>query len=171
LFKTLIDGAGIKGDFMSEQTNYFSILVADDDEGDRFLINKAMKANNIEGPVKFFGDGQKLIDHLKESLDAPGPGHKPPLPSLVLLDLNMPELDGRDTLKIIKGDAELKSIPVIILSNSANPEDVMGCYKGGANSLFVKPLDYLELVRFMGMLKTYWLQNAQLPFERPRTAE
>ena len=146
-------------------------MVADDDEGDRFLINKAMKANGVEGPVKFFGDGQKLIDHLMESLNAAGSGHKPRFPCLVLLDLNMPGLDGRETLKIMKGHGELKGIPVIILSNSANPEDVMDCYKGGANSFFVKPLDYLDLVRFMGMLKTYWFQSAELPFERPKVAE
>jgi CheY-like chemotaxis protein len=150
---------------MAVKLNRYSIIVADDDEGDRFLINKAMKASGVEDQIHFVDDGQKLMDYLTEHLNSTPSGERPNLPCLILLDLNMPRLDGREALKLMKGNAQLKEIPVVILSNSDNPEDVMGCYKGGANSFFTKPLDYLDLVRLMGLLKTYWFQNAKLPFE------
>jgi CheY-like chemotaxis protein len=153
---------------MAVKLDQYSIIVADDDEGDRFLINKAMKASGVEDHIHFVEDGQKLIDHLTEHLNATPSGERPKLPCLILLDLNMPRLDGREALKIMKGHIQLKEIPVVILSNSDNPEDVMGCYKGGANSFFTKPLDYLDLVQLMGLLKTYWFQNAKLPFQYPK---
>jgi len=156
---------------MAVKLNRYSIIVADDDEGDRFLINKAMKASGLEEQIHFVDDGQKLIDCLTEYLSSTPSGERPQLPCLILLDLNMPRLDGREALKIMKGHVQLKEIPVVILSNSDNPEDVMGCYKGGANSFFTKPLDYLDLVRLMGLLKTYWFQNAKLPFEHPKSAQ
>jgi two-component system response regulator len=156
---------------MDSQFKRYSILVADDDEGDRFLINKAMKANGVENQIQFLEDGQKLVDHLNEYLKSTHPGDKPSLPCLILLDLNMPLLDGWEALKIVKSHALLREIPVVILTNSDNPADVAGSYKEGANSFFTKPLDYLDLVSLMGLLKSYWFQNAKLPFDRPRFAE
>ncbi|HTA76452.1 MAG TPA: response regulator [bacterium] len=156
---------------METQFKRYSILVADDDEGDRFLINKAMKANGVENQIQFLEDGQKLVDHLTENLKSTHPGDKPSLPCLILLDLNMPLLDGWEALKIVKNHAQLREIPVVILTNSDNPEDVTSSYLEGANSFFTKPLDYLDLVRLMGLLKNYWFQNAKLPFERPKFAE
>jgi len=155
---------------MESLLNRYPILVADDDEGDCFLIDKAMKANGVESPIHFLEDGQKLVDYLQQNLDSTRPGSEPHLPCLILLDLNMPRLDGRETLKKVKSHELLKEIPIVILSNSENPDDILGSYKEGANSFFTKPLDYLELVRLMGLLKTYWFQNAKVPFERPKMA-
>jgi two-component system response regulator len=147
---------------MDVKHNHRPILIADDDEGDRFLTEKALKANGLENPIQFAQDGQELVDHLMKNLEA-GPGKVSDLPCLILMDLNMPRLDGRATLKVIKNHDRLKTIPVIIFSNSDNPKDVSDSYQKGANSFFMKPLDYVELVALMGLLKTYWFQNAKLP--------
>jgi CheY-like chemotaxis protein len=149
---------------MEKDLNRCSILVTDDDESDRFLIGKAIKQNGVNHPIHFLEDGQKLVDHLTEHLKSSDAG-RPDWPCLILLDLNMPRLDGRETLKIIKGHAKFKEIPIVILSNSKNPDDVSGSYHDGANSFFTKPLDYFELVGLIGLLKTYWFQKARLPFE------
>jgi two-component system, response regulator len=150
---------------MERELSQCSILVADDDADDRLLIQKAMKESGVTNGVHFLEDGQKLVDRLAEGLKSAHPGDHPDLPCLILLDLNMPRLDGRETLRIVKNHPELKEIPIVILSSSKNPEDVMNSYKEGANSFFTKPLNYRDLVELMGLLKTYWFQKARLPFE------
>jgi len=142
-----------------------AIIVADDDEGDRFLIHKAMKDCGVINEIQFLDDGQKLVDHLTENLKL-SVEKRADLPCLILLDLNMPRLDGRETLKIIKGNSQLREIPIVILSNSKDPGDIRGSYKEGANSFFTKPLDYQNLVGLMNLLKIYWFQNAKLPYEK-----
>ncbi len=149
---------------MDSKHNRCFILIADDDEGDRFLIEKALKANGVENRIEFAGDGQEMVDHLNKNLEAAQPGKDADLPCLILMDLNMPRLDGRAALKVIKSHDRLKTIPVIVFSNSDNPKDIADCYEKGANSFFMKPLDYLALVALMGVIKAYWLQNAKLPF-------
>jgi len=153
---------------MQNKIKYGSILVTDDDEGDRFLIEKAMRANGVENEIRFLGDGQALVDHLNGSLKSTHPNDSPDLPCLILLDLNMPLLDGREALKIVKNHSRLKEIPVVVLTNSDNPEDILCSYQEGANSFFTKPLDYLDLVSLMGLLRNYWFQTAQLPSRQPR---
>ncbi len=140
-----------------------TILIADDDEDDRFLINRAMKECEMRNHLYFLGDGQELVDHLAGYLSGTHPGANPVLPCLILLDLNMPRMDGREALKIVKNHNVLKRIPVVIMSNSKSPEDVEYSYKEGANSFFTKPLDYVNLVSLMSLLKAYWLNSARLP--------
>ncbi len=157
-----------KGGLMLDKTTLCSILVADDDQGDCFLIEKALRANGVENDVRFLGDGQELMDHLDDQLKETHPNDAPNLPGLILLDLNMPRMDGREFLRLVKGHPRLKEIPVVVLTNSDSPEDIVGSYQEGANSFFTKPLDYLELVRLMGLLRSYWFQNAKLPYRQPR---
>jgi CheY-like chemotaxis protein len=84
-------------------------------------------------------------------------------PGLILLDLNLPGTDGREVVNIIKQSATLKTIPVIILSTSANPKDVEDCYQFGANSYMLKPIDISELRISMKMMLDYWFRAAVLP--------
>jgi CheY-like chemotaxis protein len=141
----------------------YSILVGDDDKEDRLLIKKAMEAGELKVNLSFMEDGQKVMDSLRGQLNGTKGTRDPEMPSLILLDLNMPRLDGRETLRMIKSDARLKRIPVVILTNSKSPEDIAGCYGDGANSFFTKPIDYQGLVSLAGLLKTYWLQTVKLP--------
>jgi CheY-like chemotaxis protein len=137
-----------------------AILVADDDEGDRYLIQKAMEDSGVEGDVDFLEDGQKLVDRLTGQVAQAGTAD---LPCLILLDLNMPRMDGRDVLKVLKNHPDLKGIPIVVMTNSKRPEDVESTYRDGANSFFTKPLNYSGLVGLMSLIKTYWLQTARLP--------
>ncbi len=148
---------------MTAQQQRCAIVVADDDEGDRYLIQKAMEDSGVEGEVQFLEDGQVLVDRLNQALATTAASGTSTLPSLILLDLNMPRLDGRDVLKIVKTHPDLKRIPVVIMTNSRNPQDVESTYRDGANSFFTKPLDYTGLVGLMTLLKTYWLERATLP--------
>jgi len=146
---------------MNGQWQRRDIVVADDDEGDRYLIQKAMEDIGVNGDVHFFEDGQLLVERLTRQLTAPS--NESRLPCLILLDLNMPRMDGRETLKIIKNHPDLKEIPVVVLTNSKNQDDIDGTYRNGANSFFTKPLNYSGLVDLMKLLKTYWLETVSLP--------
>jgi len=84
-------------------------------------------------------------------------------PDLVLLDLNMPGIDGRTTLKAIKADPQLRSLPVTVLTTSNNSHDIQECYDGGANAYVIKPLDYRDLLETVRTLTTFWLQTVLLP--------
>lgn len=148
---------------MTLQQQRCAIVVAEDDEGDRYLIQKAIEDSGVQGEVHFIEDGQLLVDRLTRQLSIATPPHAPKLPCLILLDLNMPRLDGRDVLKIIKTHPDLKGIPVVVMTNSSNPDDVESTYRDGANSFFTKPLNYTGLVDLMTLLKTYWLERASLP--------
>ncbi len=151
---------------MEKELNECSILVVDDDPGDRLLIDKAMKENGVKNRIEFLQDGQELIDHLMECLKPPVREGERVLPDLILLDLNMPRLDGHEALKLVKRHASLKEIPVLILTNSRSMEDILDSYKEGANTFLTKPFDYQGLVRLMGLLKNYWLDTAKLPCVR-----
>jgi CheY-like chemotaxis protein len=138
-----------------------SILLVDDDAGDRLLIHKAIQENGVGNRIEFLEDGQALVDHLTLHARAPGAAR----PCLILLDLNMPRLDGHEALKIVRNHSSWKEIPIVVLSNSGNSDDILNSYREGANSFFTKPFEYKELVRLMGLLKTYWFETAKLPFQ------
>jgi len=141
------------------------ILIADDDKDDCFLINKALEESGVKNPVHFLQDGSKLLEHLSENLRTLDAKGLPSLPCLILLDLNMPLMDGRETLKRLKANTDYRKIPVVILSNSKNPDDITTAYREGAASFMTKPDDYQGLVNMMAMLKTYWFQTVQLPLK------
>jgi two-component system response regulator len=91
-----------------------------------------------------------------------------PRPSLILLDLNMPRLSGKEVLALLKSDPDLKSIPVVVFTTSSREEDVIECYRIGANSYVPKPTDFAEFQFVMQYLELYWLQVSLLPAVRRR---
>lgn len=130
------------------------IIVAEDDADDQMLLLDAFSDNQIDGSKVFFAeDGEALLKKLKMMS---------PSPKLILLDLNMPKKDGRETLREIKMDKDLKHIPVIILTTSNADSDVIFTYREGGNTYFTKPKLYSDLVGFVGILKKYWLEKAVL---------
>ncbi len=144
------------------------ILMAEDDQDDRFLTKKAIERNKISNPFVTVADGGELIDYLYRrgkysELDMD------PFPCFILLDLKMPRLDGREALRIIKKDEKLKRIPVVIMSGTKSPEDIHACYDEGANSYIVKPSSYEGLVQTVETLKKYWLEIVELPSGRDFT--
>ncbi|WP_341730683.1 response regulator [Microcoleus sp. EPA2] len=85
-----------------------------------------------------------------------------PRPGLIVLDLNLPGIDGREVLCQIKQDAKLKTIPIVVFTTSNNPKDIQECYQYGANSYIVKPIDFAQLKRDVQMLVDYWFEVATL---------
>lgn len=134
------------------------ILIAEDDADDRFLMQKALEEIGDEIEIKFVENGVELIDSLNEIKQQP----EPVFPGFILLDLNMPKMDGREVLKTIKTDQVLKKIPVIIFSTTKNQLEVKRCYDLGANTYIVKPVNFDSLVETIRGIRTYWLKTATL---------
>ncbi|MFW8591609.1 response regulator [Glaciecola sp. 2405UD65-10] len=140
----------------------FTIIMADDDEDDRLLAQDAMEAAGANYLCHTVADGQELLDFLRCEGKYESNAIND-VPSVILLDLNMPILDGRETLKQLKKDDKLSSIPVVILSTSSADEDVHEGYLLGASSYMVKPTDFGSLVNMMKSFNNYWFECAAIP--------
>jgi len=142
--------------------NPITILIADDDEDDRLLAEDALRESSLANNLKFVEDGEQLMDYLKQRGEFSDP-IKAPRPGLILLDLNMPRKDGREALREIKSDPNLRSIPVIVLTTSKAQEDVLKTYDLGVNSFITKPVTFDSLVDLMQLLGRYWFEIVELP--------
>lgn len=131
------------------------ILIVDDSDDDFEATRRAFGKANLRNPIAHAICGEDALAYLRAD------GR--PKPGLVLLDLNMPGMDGRRTLEIIKTSAELKDIPVVILTTSNDERDVTKCYALGANTYIQKPVDLDGLVAAIQRLKEYWFEIAILP--------
>jgi CheY-like chemotaxis protein len=139
-----------------------TIVVADDDADDRMLIADAFQEARLANPVEFVTDGEELVQFLKaEGKFADRAGK--PLPGLILLDLNMPRMDGRAVLRTIKADAALKRIPVVVLTTSKAEEDILRTYDLGVSSFIAKPVTFDALVDVVKAIKFYWIELVELP--------
>jgi CheY-like chemotaxis protein len=138
-----------------------TIVIADDDPEDRMLAEDALKESRLVNDIRFVEDGEELLDYLQHRgkyADA----EANPRPGMILLDLNMPKMDGREALKHIKGDPELRRIPVVVLTTSKAEEDVYRSYDLGVNSFIIKPVTFESLVNIMRVLETYWLEVVEI---------
>lgn len=138
------------------------VLVVEDDEGDRALVAAAFEECHAEVDLRFVEDGEAALDYLRRFGDWAGPADSP-RPSLVLLDLNIPKVDGGQILFEVRDDPALRRIPIVVLAGSDDERDVRRAYDGGANSYFTKPASregYRHVVR---ILEAYWLRGARLP--------
>lgn len=140
-----------------------TIVVCDDDEDDRLLTEQALKDARVSNDVRFVDDGEDLLDYLYQRGRFAGETGLAPRPGLILLDLNMPKMDGREALRRIKGDLSLHDIPVVILTTSNLDADVIRSYRLGVNSFITKPVTFSGLVEAMNVLGRYWLEIVALP--------
>ena len=139
-----------------------TILLADDDADDRMMAAEALEESRLANDVRFVEDGEELIDYLRRNGKYQAAGSAP-RPGLILLDLNMPKMDGREALREIKADPELRSIPVIVLTTSKAEEDIYRTYDLGVNSFITKPVNFEQLVIVMKALGKYWFEIVELP--------
>jgi len=138
------------------------VLVAEDDEDDRLMLEEAWRENHMANRLAFVRDGEELMDYLSGRGAFAGP-HAPPLPGLILLDLNMPRKDGREALREIKASPSLRHIPVVVLTTSKLEEDVVRSYDLGVNSFITKPVSFEALVAVVRDLGRYWFEIVRLP--------
>ena len=147
---------------MSHSNVPISILIADDDVDDRMLIKDAFDECRLKNPLQFVEDGEQLLAYLRRE----GKYEKlkgEPLPGIILLDLNMPRVDGRTALDEIKKDERLRHIPVIILTTSKAEEDILRTYYLGVSSFISKPVTFEGLVDVVKTIGHYWIQIVALP--------
>lgn len=137
---------------MDKQTLLPIVLIADDDADDLLLITEAFSERCSECRIRFAQDGVQLM-HMLDSEE----------PDLILLDLNMPLMDGRKALQKIKGSPRLRKIPTIVMTTSDDEEDIRFCYDAGVNSYIVKPPSYSDLLDIVTILKSYWMSTVVLP--------
>jgi CheY-like chemotaxis protein len=142
-----------------------SILVADDDADDRLMIRDALQENRLANDLRFVMDGEELMDYLLRR-GSFADAKAAPRPGLILLDLNMPKKDGREALKEIKSDPDLRGIPVVVLTTSKAEEDIYRTYNLGVNSFITKPVTFEALVSITRDLGRYWFEIVELPPEK-----
>jgi CheY-like chemotaxis protein len=129
------------------------ILIVEDNDEDFDMLQLAFQAAGFTQPLPRCTDGEETLDFLARG----------PRPHLILLDLNLAGLDGREVLERLKADTGLRSIPVIVLSTSDNPKDVQSCYQLGASAYLLKPVDLTRFERMVRLFKEFWLEFVILP--------
>jgi CheY-like chemotaxis protein len=149
---------------MKNEGKMITIVLADDDADDRQMTEEAFAENRLANQMQAVEDGEELMDYLhRRGQYARLQGE--PLPGLILLDLNMPRKDGREALKEIKSDPNLRRIPIVVLTTSKAEEDIVRSYDLGVNSYVTKPVTFKSLVELIKVLGLYWFEVVELPPE------
>jgi CheY-like chemotaxis protein len=130
----------------------YEVLLVDDDAGDIALISEAFTAHGASVRLHVAGDGVEALVFLRREDGNTGA----PRPDLVLLDLNMPRMDGREVLSVIKSDMDLRTIPVVMFTTSYRPDDITASYRHHANAYVTKPLDLDEFDRAISRIYTFY---------------
>jgi CheY-like chemotaxis protein len=138
------------------------ILVAEDDPTDAYFFQRAFRRAGLPVTMHFVRDGKEVLDYL-QGVEAFADRARHALPQLVLLDLNMPRLDGFQVLTWIRKQPSLHDLQVVIFSSSDEPRDINRAHALGANSYLVKPHSMDELIALVGRFKKFWLESAPAP--------
>jgi CheY-like chemotaxis protein len=139
------------------------ILVVDDDDADALMISEALEQSERATTVERVADGREALDYLRRE----GKFAEARRPDLILLDLNMPRMDGRETLAAIKTDDKLKAIPVVILTTSGATPDIVASYQQRANAYVTKPFGLDDFESTVRQIDRFYREVATLPGERP----
>jgi CheY-like chemotaxis protein len=140
------------------------ILLVEDNPGDADLAREALENSKLHNDLSVVGDGVEAMDFLRRK----GKYAQAPRPDLILLDLNLPKKDGREVLAEIKGDPDLKRIPVVILTMSKDEEDVLTSYNLHANCFITKPIDLTQFMKVVKSIEDFWLTIVKLPANGPK---
>jgi len=136
-----------------------AILLVEDSEDHVFLFKRALSSSGAEHDLHVVSDGVEAVDFLEQQGD-----HAEAIrPELIVLDINMPRMNGFETLEYIKGNDNLNSIPVVMLTSSVRKEDVTRSYRSGACTYVSKPISFDEFCRMVGDFSKYWTRVATLP--------
>jgi len=147
---------------MDSKPNAITILIADDDADDRMMAKEALGECRLSNHLEFVEDGVELLAYLRGQGRYAGAG-KTRRPGLIILDLNMPRMDGREALREIKKDPSLRRIPVVVMTTSKAEEDIYRTYDLGVASFITKPVTFDGLVAVMRGIEKYWFEIVELP--------
>jgi CheY-like chemotaxis protein len=146
----------------TESVQPVTILMAEDNDDDRLLTQEAMRAARLVNELRFVSNGVELLDYLQRSGPYAEPGSAP-WPGIILLDINMPMMDGLTALRRLKDDPSLRRIPVVMLTTSDDEHDILRSYNLGAASYVTKPVTFSSLVELVRTLEGYWTGIVTLP--------
>ena len=147
---------------MDKEYRPITILMAEDDPDDRLLTQEALDESRLVNDLHFVEDGLELLDYLHQR-GAYAVPQSAPRPGLILLDLNMPRMDGREALAEIKSDPDLRRIPIVVLTTSKAEEDILKTYNLGVGGFVTKPVSFEGLVEVIKAIGKYWFQIVELP--------
>jgi CheY-like chemotaxis protein len=143
------------------------ILLAEDDPDDRLFTRRALAESRMATRLTTVENGEELLRYLRREdegdEEAPAPS---PRPDLILLDLNMPRMDGREALREMKSDSELRRIPVVVLTTSEADQDILESYNLGVNAFVTKPVTFDAFAEAVESLGAFWFDLVKLPPER-----
>lgn len=145
---------------MSANPETISILIADDDADDRLMAKEALEECRLTNHLDFVEDGVELMNYLHGKGQYASTARRP---GLIILDLNMPKMDGREALREIKADPATRRIPVVVMTTSKAEEDIYRTYDLGVNSFITKPVTFEGLVSVMRAMGRYWIEIVELP--------
>ena len=145
---------------MSDITPRFSILLVEDEKADAHLVKTAIVENHILADLQHVYDGREALEYLRHEGSRFA---ESPRPDLILLDLNMPRMDGRECLAELKQDPDLCTIPVVVLTTSEVERDIVASYDLGAAGYITKPMDVLQFMAVIRDLGNYWFALVRLP--------
>jgi two-component system response regulator len=143
----------------SENVNIINILLVEDNPGDVVLIREALEESRVLITLSVAVDGVEAMKFLRRQEKYAGA----PRPDIILLDLNLPRRSGREVLRDIKSDPELKAIPVVVLTSSRAEEDILKSYELQANCYIIKPVDFEKFLSVVRLLEDFWLTVVKLP--------
>jgi CheY-like chemotaxis protein len=146
---------------MTESPNELHILLIEDSRTDAMIIERALREGAIPHRLTICPDGKQALEYLFGLLDESAEPDREP--DLVLLDLNLPGIDGHHVLGRIKADPRLRALPVVVLTTSCRDEDVIQTYQAGANTYIPKPAEFGRYCEVVSALRTYWLDTALKP--------
>jgi CheY-like chemotaxis protein len=133
------------------------ILLIEDDPGDVLLTTEALQSSKVANVLHVVSDGAEAIEYLRQHADAGD------APDLVLLDLNLPKVSGPEILEFIKGDPQLRRVPVVVLTTSAAEEDIVRTYDRYGNAYITKPVDAARFLEVVRQVDSFYLTVARLP--------
>jgi CheY-like chemotaxis protein len=143
-----------------------TILLVEDDPGDQELTRRALEDDVVHTDLRIVNDGKEALDYLRREGAFTDPDTSP-RPDLILLDLNMPRIDGRQVLEQVREDPDISRIPVIALTTSDEEEDVLRSYDLGCKSFIKKPVEIDTFIDTIRELQHYWFELVTLPAESP----
>ena len=146
-----------------QRSDLVPVLLVEDDPEDVWITRRAFRKGRIANPLYVVRDGEEAMEFLRHTGRYANGDGEAPRPGLVLLDLKLPRLDGREVLKLIRQDLNLHNIPVVVLTTSSDEAEVLDCYKNGANTYVTKPVEFDRFLKAVITIGQYWLCIAEIP--------